>query len=367
VSRKRLIVVGPVPPPHHGVTVSTSLVVSNEELRERFELRHLDTSDHRARANIGKWEPKNIWLAVRAVAQLARLLRGERGVVYLPLSQSAPGLLRDSMFVMLASVRGWTVAIHLRGSEFQRFYGNSGPILRRWIRTTLAHVDAVAVLGESLRGAFDGLVPRDKISVVGNGTPEPGPTDAARDPQHVLFLSNLRRRKGVVQAIDAALIVLRSDREARFTFVGAWEDAELERELRARADAANGQIEFRPPASGREKDRLLASAAVLLFPPIEPEGHPRVVLEAIAAGVPVVATDRGAIRETIEDEVSGFVLPDADPAELADRVLRLLQDADLRDRQSKAARARYLGCFTQAHADRRLAEWLGSVADAPRC
>jgi spore coat protein SA len=88
------------------------------------------------------------------------------------------------------------------------------------------------------------------------------------------------------------------------------------------------------------------------------------VLEALAAGVPVVATDRGAIRETIVDGESGFVLPDADPGELADRVLRLLQDAALRDRLSKAARDRYLGCFTQEHADRRLAEWLGSVADA---
>jgi glycosyltransferase involved in cell wall biosynthesis len=333
-------------------------------LRDQFELHHLDTSDHRARGNIGKWELRNTWLAMRAVAQLAGLLRGERGVVYLPLSQGAPGLLRDSLFILLASIRGWKVAVHLRGSEFQRFYRSSGPILRRWIRTTLDHVDAVAVLGESLRGAFDSLVPRDKISVVGNGTPEPGPTDEARDPQHVLFLSNLRRRKGVVQAIDTALIVLRSHRGARFTFVGAWEDAELERELRARAHEANGRIEFRPPASGRDKDRLLASAAVLLFPPIEPEGHPRVVLEALAAGVPVVATDRGAIRETVEDGESGFVLPDADPAELADRVLRLLDDSALRDRQSRAARERYLGRFTQEHADRRLAEWLGSVADA---
>ena len=364
MSPTRLIVVGPLPPPHHGVTVSTSLVVSNPALHERFELRHLDTSDHRARGNIGRWEPRNIWLAVRAVGQLALLLRGARGVVYLPLSQGAPGLVRDSMFVHLASMRGWKVAVHLRGSEFRRFYANSGPILRRWIRSTLGRVDAVAVLGESLRDAFDGLVPRDKISVVGNGTPEPGPTEEARDPEHVLFLSNLRRRKGIVQAIDTALIVLRSRREARFTFVGAWEDAALERELRARAEAADGHIEFRPPASGSDKDRLLASAAVLLFPPIEPEGHPRVVLEALAAGVPVVATDRGAIRETIVDGESGFVLPDADPGQLADRVLRLLQDAALRDRLSKAARDRYLGCFTQEHADRRLAEWLGSVADA---
>ena len=55
--RSRLIViVGPLPPPIHGVTVSTSLVLRNELLRERFDVEHLDTSDHRTGRNVGTWD-----------------------------------------------------------------------------------------------------------------------------------------------------------------------------------------------------------------------------------------------------------------------------------------------------------------------
>jgi len=364
VKRSRLIVIGPVPPPHHGVTVSTSLVLASQILRESFEVGHVDTSDHRSGANIGSWDVTNVRLALKSILGLMRRLRGEAGVVYLPLSQSTPGMLRDSIFVFVASIRGWKVAAHLRGSEFQDYYRRAHPIMRRCIRATLARVDSVAVMGESLKVLFEGLVSAERIAVVANGTPEFEPrSPIERDPEHVLFLSNLRRRKGVIEAVNTALLVLASRPSARFTFAGSWESPELELTLRQRAGTASGRIEFHESVSGAEKDQLLGSAAVLLFPPVEPEGHPRVVLEALAAGVPVVTTDRGAIRETVCDGEAGFVLDEPDPHALAACVLRLLNDESLRVRQSSKARDRYISHFTLEIADRRLAAWLGSVAE----
>ncbi len=118
--------------------------------------------------------------------------------------------------------------------------------------------------------------------------------------------------------------------------------------------------------TGEEKRRALESGSILLFPPVEPEGHPRVVLEAIAAGMPVVTTDRGAIRDTITNGEHGYVLPEPDPAALAERLLHLLGDRELRTRMGAAARGRYLSSFTQAQADRWLLEWLRRTAEARR-
>jgi glycosyltransferase involved in cell wall biosynthesis len=360
-----LIVIGPLPPPYHGVTVSTSLVLANPLLRHRFELVHVDTSDHRAGRNIGRWDVTNMRLALQAVVRLAHALRGGPSIVYLPLSQSTPGVLRDSLFVFAASVRGSKVAAHLRGGEFRDYYRSAHPIMQRWIRATLARVNSIAVMGESLKPVFEGLVPAKRITVVANGTPDfEAKSRVRRDPEHVLFLSHLRRRKGVIQAVEAALLVLARRPSTRFTFAGDWESPELELALRQRVGPVDGRIEFRGLISGAEKDELLRSAAVLLFPPVEPEGHPRVVLEALAAGMPVVATDRGAIGETVVDGSSGFVLDEPDPRLLADRLLRLLTDPSLLERQSRAARNRFLSEFTQDRADRTLADWLASVADS---
>jgi glycosyltransferase involved in cell wall biosynthesis len=365
VSKPRLIIIGPLPPPHHGVTISTSLVLANARLDELFDVTHLDTSDRRSRENIGTWDVQNVALGLRNVAELARSLRGTAGLVYLPISQGI-GFLRDSLFIYLARARGWEVAVHLRGSEFGDFYRAGNPLMRLWIRRAMHHVSSVGVMGESLRGVFGDLVPDDRIAVVPNGTPDPGPNGTVRDSATVLFLSHLRRRKGVAESVDAALNVLAQKPDVRFLFVGEWEDPDLERELRRRAASAGDAIRFLPAVIGEDKRNLLSSCSVFLFPPVEPEGHPRALLEAIAAGLPVVTTARGAIAETVVNGESGFVLDDPNPTELAQYLLRLLRDGELRRRMSEAARARYLERFTQEEADLRLAEWLQDVATARR-
>lgn len=365
MTRPRLIVVGPLPPPNHGVTISTSLVLANPLLAERFALEHLDTSDPRSeRANIGRWDLTNITVALRSVARLARRLGGERGVVYLPLSQGMAPFLRDALFILLASLRGWRVAAHLRGGEFDVLYRAQPRPVRWCMRHVLRRVDSMGVMGPALRSKFAGLVDAERIAVVPNGTPDLGVDGGVRDPGTVLFFSNLRRRKGVVEALDAAERVISRHPQARFRFVGGWEDEQLARELRERAARLGDRIAFEPAVGGEDKRAILLSAGVLLFPPVLAEGHPRVVLEALAAGLPVVTTDRGAIADTVIDGQSGFVLPDPDPEQLAERLLRLLDDRALWDRMSRAARERYLEAFTQEVADRTLAEWLDGVARA---
>jgi glycosyltransferase involved in cell wall biosynthesis len=362
--KTRLVVVGPLPPPYHGVTISTSLVLRSQRLSAAFDVRHVDTSDERSGENIGRWDARNIVIAIRSLVSLWRNLRGAVGLVYLPLSQSAAGFLRDSLLIHIASARGWKVAGHLRGSEFRDFYDASPSLLQTGIRQTLARLTSVAVMGESLRWVFEGLVPSERITVVSNGTPEPTVNPDPRDEPTVLLLSNLRRRKGVVEAVEAARVVVREHESVRFLFVGEWENKHFEQEVTRRVEGAGSRIQFRTPVAGLEKDRLLASASVVLFPPIEPEGHPRVVLEALAVGTPVVATNQGAIGETLVDGECGFVLASAEPGMLANKILRLLNDRTLLASMRDAARRRYLERFTQDQADRTLVEWLRSLAAA---
>ena len=65
MSNGRLIVVGPLPPPVHGVTISTTLVLANTALSERFEVEHLDTSDHRS-ARSRRVGLQNVVVGIRA-------------------------------------------------------------------------------------------------------------------------------------------------------------------------------------------------------------------------------------------------------------------------------------------------------------
>lgn len=356
------MIVGALPPPYHGASISTGLLVSSEILRRRFAVEHVDISDRRAgRSNIGRWDVENVTGGLGGVARLLARLRGRRGVVYVSIAQNVPAFLRDSLYIHVAALCRWRVAVHLRGSDFPDLYRRQPAVMRAWMRFTLRRVTSMGVMGESLRGVFDGLIEPERIAVVPNGTPEITLPDVRTDPQQVLFFSNLRRRKGIIEAVDAAIEVLRAWPTARFVFVGDWEDDDLQRQVRARAQPAGKQLEFRAAVTGDDRLALFAASSMLLFPPVEPEGHPRVVLEALAAGLPVITTNRGAIAETVIDGECGFVLEQPVPHELADRMLRLLRDPQLRDRMSRSARSRYLDSFTQDAADAAFGDWIAGV------
>jgi glycosyltransferase involved in cell wall biosynthesis len=358
----RLIVIGPVPPPFHGVSISTSLVLANPYLRKQFTVDHLDTSDRRTVHNIGRWDARNVVEAMSALRRLTPRLRGESGVVYLPISQGIPGLARDTLFIRAASAAGWTVAAHLRGSELGGVIRRQPRPVRAWLRGSLAKLESLAVLGESVRDVLDGFLPRSRVAVVPNGTPDPGTRNSAHS-RLGLYLGNLYPRKGALEALDAALIVGRQRPKARFVFAGECPDPAVQRRVEQGIAASDGRIELRPPVSGPEKDELLLRSGFLLFPPARQEGHPRVVLEAMAAGLPVITTDRGTIAETVADGECGYVLPAPVPGDLAERILELYDDDELRAEMGHAARARYLERFTQDASDRALADWLSRVAE----
>ena len=90
---------------------------------------------------------------------------------------------------------------------------------------------------------------------------------------------------------------------------------------------------------------LLRSADIFVLPTYG-EAFSRAIIEAMAAGKPVVATDVGGAREAIEESVCGFLVRPADPAALGDRILLLARDASIRQRFGAAARKRVEERFT---------------------
>jgi glycosyltransferase involved in cell wall biosynthesis len=91
--------------------------------------------------------------------------------------------------------------------------------------------------------------------------------------------------------------------------------------------------------------RTLQGADALLHPSVI-EGLPTVLLEAMACGVPVVATDCGGVTEAVTDGVEGFVVPTRQPGELAVALERLWRDPGLRARMGAAGRRTVTSRFT---------------------
>jgi glycosyltransferase involved in cell wall biosynthesis len=135
----------------------------------------------------------------------------------------------------------------------------------------------------------------------------------------VLTVASFRKYKGLDTLIEAAAIVRKSSSNVRFVVAGSGtrESAEELKEQANRLQLTD-HIHF---LGHREDVPGLLAGADLLALPSRKEAFPLVVLEAMASGRPIVATNCGGIAEMIVDGESGFIVPVDDPASMADRIL----------------------------------------------
>jgi glycosyltransferase involved in cell wall biosynthesis len=367
-ARPKVLIIGPVPPPEFGVAKATKLMLDSPVLAARLRLVHLDTSDARGVANIGLLDWRNTQLGVRHVGRLLRLLAKERPeMTLLTASQGKLGLLRDVLFVWTGRAFGSKIVTYLRGSGYADLRANEGWIAARTLRSIFKSSARIIVLGESLEAMAKAVRPKARVAVVPNGCPVAVPEAQVgmRDPDHpiLLYIGRLGPAKGIEEALRAAAKVAASVPGLEFILCGEWEPPAYETEmgLLLRDLGTSKTVRFPGPTTGKEKEDLLARAWVLVLPS-HSEGHPWVILEAMSAGVPVVATDTGAIAETVEDGVGGFVVPIGDVDALALRVTALLQDEDLWKRMSEASARRHRERFTVEQSHSVLAEELCRVA-----
>jgi glycosyltransferase involved in cell wall biosynthesis len=147
-------------------------------------------------------------------------------------------------------------------------------------------------------------------------------------------IGRLSEQKNFAGLVAAVPLVLRHWPAARFVVVG---DGPLEGALRAQIGALN--LGERVVLAGPRADieQVLPSFDVLVSSSIY-EGLPTVVLESMAAGVPVVATAVSGSREAIETERTGLLVGPHDPAQMAAAICRLLADPGLRKRLADEAR-----------------------------
>ncbi|MCM2322544.1 MAG: glycosyltransferase family 4 protein [Oligoflexia bacterium] len=176
---------------------------------------------------------------------------------------------------------------------------------------------------------------------------------AAPEVPVVGILGVLARWKGQLEFLRMAAGVRAAGLDARFAVIGGEiYDTDSDRgfadELRAEAErlGLTGYVHF----TGFRDDPEVAinGLDVLVHASNKPEPFGRVAIEAMACGVPLVASAAGGILEIVDDERTGLLFPPGDVEALTRAVARLLQDAGLRARFREAGRAEFLSRFTSS-------------------
>jgi glycosyltransferase involved in cell wall biosynthesis len=360
--RVLVLIVGPTPPPYHGVAMAIQTLLDSK-LHESFEVLHLDLADRRGIGHVNKPDFHDVVLFIRQWFRLLRLLfRYRPRIMYFVLSQSTIGVLRDSLFVWPARLFGAKVVAHLHGAGFQDWFVHRWFPMRWYVRALMKTIARAIVLGESLRSQFQGLVAPGHIAVVPNGIPDCGVgctgTFRLRRRWRVLYLNTLNKMKGALVLLEAIALMAQQRADIEFVFAGPWSHDEHRREADAyiAAHQLAACITFTGQVAGEEKRALLHSADLFVFPGIQQEGQPLVVLEAMAAGLPILFTNRGCLGETLRDGESGIEVPVGDAGALAAQIQRVLCRPDEMRRIGASARIKFEQEYTlDRHLNRMIA------------
>jgi glycosyltransferase involved in cell wall biosynthesis len=219
-------------------------------------------------------------------------------------------------------------------------------LLQRWVDLFVA---PSAFVGHLLVRA--GL-PAARVRVVANGVPLPD--EPASTGRYALFAARLSTEKGVGTLLEAA----RRQPGMRIVVAGA---GPLETAVRA---AANGTVAYAGQVDPPTIASLVRQAAFAVVPSEGPESLPFAALEALAAGIPVIASRIGGLPEIVEDGVNGLLVPPGDPDALAQAMASLWHDPSRRAAMGCAARRTAAERFSLEKQTARLVDLYGELRRA---
>jgi len=240
----------------------------------------------------------------------------------------------------------------------QRDLGNLRPWHQQRLHTAMlgmaTHVlvnsEAIAERLERTRAARAG-----RVSVILNGVDLArfAPADRAVSQPGapvVVTLANLRPEKGLHQLVDAAHLVRQRLPAVRFEI---WGEGVLRPALeeQVRRKALTETVRFQ--GTTREPQDVLRRCDVFVLPSLS-EACSNVLMEALATGLPVVATRVGGNPGLVEDGRSGLLVPPGNPAALAEAIVQILQDQVVAARLAVGARARAVDQFAMSRMLERL-------------
>ena len=278
--------------------------------------------------------------ALGALAAFAALLCRHRCAVLHVHSCSRASFWRKSVFMALAMLARWPVIFHLHGGGFATFYdAECGRIGRAIVRFFLDRAACVVVLSPRWCAWMNRVTRNPRVVAISNPVCVPAEPGAAvakpgREPL-IAFTGGYSEAKGAFDLVTAVAGLAPTHAALRLECAGDGDRAAVGDEVRKLGIAE--RVALHGWLGPQERARLLARAAVFVLPS-HAEGLPVSLLEAMAAGCPVIATAVGGIPDLIVDGVNGLLVPCGDPQALAMAMHRVLRDPALARQLSRAGR-----------------------------
>ncbi|MDP8899836.1 MAG: glycosyltransferase family 4 protein [Actinomycetota bacterium] len=331
----RVLIVGKGPPERGGIAAMVQTLRERLATDNDVELLNLTRDDI---PRCGRLSPGNVWRTLEDTLSVWRVGRGWNIVDIHSALTPLVTIIRAGLLALVARGRGAHVVVHAHGGNLQSWLDSTSKRVATRLALSAAH--GVVAVSQGVHDSLADVLGPGRVRLVENGVDVErfrgkGPP---HDRPRVLYVGLLTPRKGVVDLLRASELLRSRGVSHELVIVGGTPDEGPEAEAEVRAVAGDGVV-LRGVRPHEEMPAVYRDADVFCLPSWW-EAMPLSVLEAMASGLPVVATRVGDIPRIVDDEVTGILVPARDHEALADALEVYLADSGRRRAAGQAGRER---------------------------
>jgi glycosyltransferase involved in cell wall biosynthesis len=346
MNRPTVLILGPHRDAVSGVSTHLNLLLDSS-LTDECELVHFQVgSEGRNEGTVGKL----LRLLLSPFSLAAAIIFRHVSLVHLNSSLNPRAYWRDLAYLFVAKMLGARVLYQVHGGKLPQEFFAKSRLLTRFLHWTLMLPDLVVVLAQRELTAYREFVPHQDVMVIPNGidcrpySAVPTVNVAPSKPLRLLFFGRLAREKGLYEIMQAVRLAQELGVDTRLVVAGSGVEEDRLRRY-AQALGVAPRVIFVGPVFGRDKVKLMAGTDLMLLPSYS-EGLPYALLEAMAAGIPVIATPVGAIPDVLTEGLHGCLVPVRDGRAIAEALAMLHADREKISWMSRACRRRIRAAFS---------------------
>lgn len=365
-AKKKLLILN-IPPPYGGGEIRAKLLFDFFSGNEDYHL-ITNSNENKNKSNQGKVSFKNIWINIAYGFKNSKAIwRNKPAVVYTSIPKDFFPLLKIVPVLFIAKMSGSKLIGELAGRNFY-FLEKSGYKYKIGLYL-LKKFNSIRVLGNSVLETLEshGL---KKCVVIDNGiemgmdfvrTSKKLPSSGL--PVQILFIGTLSQQKGIFVTLEIIKELVDQGINFQYHIVGEWKSEKDNNEALSyiRKHNLESKIVFHGILLREKKWQLLKSSDIFVFPSFN-EGQPLVVIEAMAFGLPVISSSVGAIPDTMEEGVNGFMIKSNKSTDFVERILSIIKNPELFACLSEMNLKTYEKRYTSAQYCQNIQNWIEEQA-----
>lgn len=345
---KKILVLGHYPPPFIGPAIATK-IIEESDLKRKFDL-HIFPINGKNINNLGKFRILKLFFNLRLYWNyFFKLLKTRFDLILIPISQTTIGFIKDSIFIIIASLLSRKIVVQLRGSNWENWLKSSWNTTNIYVHFIMKLTDGGIVLGEKLKYLFSDYYQPDLIFSIPNGCDiKLKKRKSKNDKFRILYIGNLQSSKGIIEVVNAMKYIQKFNLNVQLKVAGRWRDEDTQKYCLDMCKKNQLPIKFYHEVDHTNKYEFYAEADLFVFTPREPEGHPWVIVEALGSGLPIISTDKGVISDSVINMENGFIVDSNNPEAISNKILELYYDKNLLKAMKEKSREIYSKNYTEA-------------------